>query len=507
MALTKVPNELLIDPHTVTQTGTGAITRTVDSKLKEFVSVKDFGAVGDGVTDDTAAIQAAIDTGDSVVVPKGTYLISTGLTMVTEGQILSGVGQQSVITTASAIIMLEMKTSRYQRIKQIRFNGNSQATYGVKLNYPKCGISDAQVDSCALANVWMSHFSTFIDQNSRIISSDGIGVLVQDGTGQVNDIHIRDSIVSGNATYGIRIASPNRDGFYISGLNMENNSSSAGYAHISSVYVSGIFISDMYHENDINNATNYFYDFESSSHSVFLNNIKMGDSATTPMDYFIGVGTTGGDLIERCKISNVHANGFGQKFLYNGLNTGKSNHVTLDHVYMPSNTDADLSSSGNGLCIFPERNSLIAKRAGSTNQTFTTSETAALFNNAFGSTNQTTVDAKLAPAAYSLSTGIYTVFEAGRYQVSGAISVTAPSANAYFKIRLFEGGSALFGDFYSEGGNGSKNVTCPYNGTIDCEAGDTLKVMIAASTGTMQMRIIGSSLTIKKVGTSYGYNA
>lgn len=63
-----------------TQAGTGAVARTVDSKLKDVVSVKDFGAVGDGVADDRlaieAAIQAAAATGGTVFFPKGTYGIN-----------------------------------------------------------------------------------------------------------------------------------------------------------------------------------------------------------------------------------------------------------------------------------------------------------------------------------------------------------------------------------------------------------------------------------------------
>jgi hypothetical protein len=41
------------------QAGTGAITRTAQAKLRDEVSVKDFGAVGDGVANDTAAIKSA----------------------------------------------------------------------------------------------------------------------------------------------------------------------------------------------------------------------------------------------------------------------------------------------------------------------------------------------------------------------------------------------------------------------------------------------------------------
>lgn len=79
--------------------GTGAISTTVQAKLREIVSVKDFGAVGDGTTDDTAAIQAAINYitnttfattwpagtknydkgGGVVVIPPGRYRITSGL--------------------------------------------------------------------------------------------------------------------------------------------------------------------------------------------------------------------------------------------------------------------------------------------------------------------------------------------------------------------------------------------------------------------------------------------
>jgi hypothetical protein len=69
-----------IDANTVGYTAnfTGATGQTVQTKLEQYVSVKDFGAVGDGVTNDTAAIQAAIDAawtnGQSVYVPAGNYI-------------------------------------------------------------------------------------------------------------------------------------------------------------------------------------------------------------------------------------------------------------------------------------------------------------------------------------------------------------------------------------------------------------------------------------------------
>lgn len=79
------------------QVGTGAVDRTVEAKLKEFVSVKDFGAVGDGITDDTVAIQAALNysasTGSVAFVPAGTYR-HMGLT-ISDKVKLRGAGPES----------------------------------------------------------------------------------------------------------------------------------------------------------------------------------------------------------------------------------------------------------------------------------------------------------------------------------------------------------------------------------------------------------------------------
>lgn len=60
------------------QGSTGSVATTVQAKLREVVSVKDFGAVGDGVTNDTAAINAALTASEVVFFPVGIYMTDGG---------------------------------------------------------------------------------------------------------------------------------------------------------------------------------------------------------------------------------------------------------------------------------------------------------------------------------------------------------------------------------------------------------------------------------------------
>ena len=59
--------------------GTAELSQTVETKLRQTVSVKDFGAVGDGVANDTAAIQAAVNVGNVIQFPSGTYKLTSSV--------------------------------------------------------------------------------------------------------------------------------------------------------------------------------------------------------------------------------------------------------------------------------------------------------------------------------------------------------------------------------------------------------------------------------------------
>ena len=63
----------------------------------QIANVRDYGAVGNGIEDDTAAITTAANSGLSVYFPVGMYRISQPITPKTEGQMFFGAGWGSIV--------------------------------------------------------------------------------------------------------------------------------------------------------------------------------------------------------------------------------------------------------------------------------------------------------------------------------------------------------------------------------------------------------------------------
>lgn len=110
------------------------------------VSVKDaqFSVVGDGTTDDTLAIQAAINslsaTGGSVYFPPGTYKISSELTLSDDGVVLIGSSRNAsrILQVTSNAKILNI-SGLYCGYKSLSFSYSSTPTVGATAIYVSSG--------------------------------------------------------------------------------------------------------------------------------------------------------------------------------------------------------------------------------------------------------------------------------------------------------------------------------------------------------------------------------
>lgn len=105
-----------------TASGMGAETRTSSDKFADIVSVRDFGAMGDGLSDDTLALQQALAAHDAVFLPSGTYLVTAPVTLG-HRQSLRGTGQAAVIRAQSNDFATVEMAAGYAILDNLRIEG------------------------------------------------------------------------------------------------------------------------------------------------------------------------------------------------------------------------------------------------------------------------------------------------------------------------------------------------------------------------------------------------
>jgi hypothetical protein len=245
-----------------TGTGTAELSQTVETKLSQIVSVNDFGAVGDGVTDDTAAIQAAIDSGvDNIYLPEGTYKVTTlnftnkrGMTFygsgkgISTGGITTSSNGSRLLTTATGTDVIYCYACKNMTFKDfiIETTGGKNNRDGISLN----GCVMTIIDTVGIWGMgrhgiyaddtgtgFLGTYPVFIDKcHIQACVQDGINIVANSGATQMNaiiisdcelqqnlgsgarlwgaNIVVRDSISEGNAEYGVYLANRLTSGAY-----------------------------------------------------------------------------------------------------------------------------------------------------------------------------------------------------------------------------------------------------------------------------------------------------
>ena len=203
----------------------GAVGKTLNDKMQDLVSVKDFGAKGDGTTDDTAAIQAAINLADQyggcVYLPAGTYKISAALVFAMNNVMVDPVKRPSMKGDGMAATTI-YQTANANGIEVVGYDANPAGycmfqdftLYGYSKN--KMGFALKDIAFVTIDNVYLAGWSTGL-YGANVLSST------------FNDLVIRFNdggfYFEPNGTYGF-ISEPNA--ITMSNCTVGNNDSYGG---------------------------------------------------------------------------------------------------------------------------------------------------------------------------------------------------------------------------------------------------------------------------------------
>lgn len=276
------------------QTGTGATARTVDTKLKDTVSIKDFGAVGDGVTDDTTAFQTALATSKSLYIPDGTYNISTQLN-IPSSFLIFGNGNKSIINYIGTGVCFFINT-QYSTL----------SNFVITTPYPQGLITGGQTGIKLVSSAASSIYITIEKVTVSNFYSSGVLMEGDNAVGANGPWHItlNDCLIATNHLYGLKLynspSGGNLNNIYINNCGFESNGDNAN----TSIEIDGglcITLQNCIIESGLTTQIN----IKGSPSLIRLENLYFESSGGSAPIIFSGAGTCTGLSITGCYIGAV----------------------------------------------------------------------------------------------------------------------------------------------------------------------------------------------------------
>ncbi|MFT8322217.1 MAG: glycosyl hydrolase family 28-related protein [Bacillus sp. (in: firmicutes)] len=208
-----------------------------NSLSQREINVKDFGAVGDGTTDDRQAITKAITTSNTlgvrkIIFPKGTYYYSGTLNMPTPVK-LKGEGDAVLLSknpTSSQDIPISSDDITLEGL-HISSASNVQAVATVANGVNHLSIIDSSIESVG-HGVHLNHAETtdVHIRNSEIHAQNGYGYLLNYNSTQSRNFSLINNKISSDQTDAIEINTPNNSDIVASGIRIIGNEIIAGNA-------------------------------------------------------------------------------------------------------------------------------------------------------------------------------------------------------------------------------------------------------------------------------------
>jgi hypothetical protein len=169
-----IPTPFTLGATSVTATGAQL------NNLVSMVNVKDYGAIGNGITDDQAAINTAlavVANGGAIYFPEGTYLTGGGHILPDSNIVVYGVSGMTILKSKydNAFFVDKVGGNKNITIRDLKFDRNGKET--VALNFSNAGTTNLVIKNCVF---YGSELTPELATEAYIYTQNVVGLKIMD---------------------------------------------------------------------------------------------------------------------------------------------------------------------------------------------------------------------------------------------------------------------------------------------------------------------------------------